>query len=154
MNKRGIVPNPNSLWMKFLVVWYGIYQASHVIVNLLYFLIPDISFPPPPPDDWSPQIVHFFTGMAATDLINAVLTLVFVYGYFKKARWSMWLGTLTLTISMYAAIVFTYGTIASGAWTGNLYGYLWFYIPFVPVVILFVVFSIWGVHGKFLDNNA
>jgi hypothetical protein len=37
----------------------------------------------------------------------------------------------------YSAIVFTYGTIAMGAWSGNLLGYLWTYIAFIPVVLLF-----------------
>lgn len=87
--------------------------------------------------------------MALTDLFNAFLTLVFVYGYFTRTKWRMWLGTLTLTISMYAAIVFTYGTIASGAWTGNLLSYLWFYLLFIPVIILFILVSLWAVRGKF-----
>jgi len=39
-------------------------------------------------------------------------------------NWCFWLGTLTLTVSMYTALLFDYATIASGAWTrGNLSGY-------------------------------
>jgi hypothetical protein len=50
--------------------------------------------------------------------------LVFVYGYFTGVRWQVWLGTLTLTVSMHTAAVFTYGTVAAGAWTTQLAGYL------------------------------
>ena len=35
-----------------------------------------------------------------------------------------------------------------GAWTGNLFGYLWSYIPFIPVAILFILVSVWMVQGN------
>ena len=143
-----ILNNPDSNWAKFLVAWYGIYQFGHIIFNSLYLLNPGTPPFPPPADGWLPQTVHFLNGMAIVDLINAVLTQVFVYGHFTKATWRMWLGTLTLTISMYAAIVFTYGTIAIGAWAGNLLGYIWFYVPFIPVAILFGLVAIWTVRGR------
>ena len=38
---------------------------------------------------------------------------------------------------MYAAAVFTYGTVAVGAWTTHLVGYLPLFLPFLPVVALF-----------------
>ena len=93
-------------------------------------------------------------GITAGDLVNAILALVFVYGYFTKTQWSMWLGTMTLSISMYAAVVFTLGTIAMGAWAGNLFGYLWSYILFIPVVILFILFGVWAARGKLLDDST
>lgn len=140
--------NLNSFVAKFLVGWYGLFQGAHILFNSLYLLRPGTPPFPPPAEGWLPQTVHLLNGMAASDLINAVLSLVFVYGYFTRAKWCMWLGTLTLTISMYAAIVFTYGTIAMGAWNGNLLGYLWSYIPFVPVVTLFGLVSMWTVKGN------
>ncbi len=135
--------NPTSLWGKFLVGWYGLFQAVHILFNALYLLRPGTPPFPPPVEGWLPQTVHLLNGMAISDLVNAILGLVFVYGYFARAKWWLWLGTLTLTISVYAAIVFTYGTMAMGSWTGNLFGYLWTYIPFIPVVILFVLVSVW-----------
>ena len=140
--------NPNSLAAKFLVGWYGLFQAVHFFFNGLYLLRPGTPPFPPPAEGWLPQTVHVLNGMAASDLVNAVLSLVFVYGYFTRAKWRMWLGTLTLTISMYAVTVFTYGTMAMGAWHENLLGYLWSYIPFIPVVVLFVLVSIWSVKGS------
>jgi len=138
---------PDHFWAKALVVWYGLYQAGHFVFNALYLLQPGTPPFPPPAEGWLPQTVHFLNGMAASDLVNAVLSLVFVYGYFTRARWRMWLGTLTLTVSMYAAVVFTYGTVATGTWAGNLLGYLWFYVPFLPVVALFILVNVWVARG-------
>lgn len=143
-----MLPNPNSIGARFLVGWYGLFQAVHILFNARYLLRPGAPPFPPPAEGWLPQTVHLLNGIAASDLINAILALVFVYGYFARAKWHLWLGTLTLTISMYAAIVFTYGTIAMGAWSGNLPGYLWTYIPFIPVVLLFILVSLWAAQGR------
>lgn len=136
------------------MAWYGIFQAIHILINvraLAGLLRGGIDFPAlPPPDGWTPQVIHFFTGMAGLDLLNAVLTLVFVLGYFRRASWRWWLGTLTLTISMYAAVLFDYATVASGAWTSaNLPGYLIINISFLPVMWLFGLVCVWGARGDF-----
>jgi hypothetical protein len=128
--------------MGVLVAWYGLYQVGHLVFNLRYLLDPGVPPFPAPAAGWAPQLVHFLNGMAAADAVNAALALVYVYGYFTRARWHVWLGTLTLTISMYAVAVFTYGTVAAGAWDTNPAGYLVLYVPFLPVVGLFVLWSV------------
>ncbi len=145
--------NPDRKLVKGLVAWYGLYQAIHIGVNLrgLFQLAHGgIDFPAlPPSGGWTPQVIHFFTGMASLDLLNAVLTLVFVLGYFRRARWRFWLGTLTLTVSMYAALLFDYATLASGSWTqANLGGYLFTNVTFLPVVVLFGLVCVWGLRGE------
>ena len=137
----------DSLFVKFLVAWYGLFQLVHILFNGLYLLNPCIPPFPPPAEGWMPQTVHLLNGMAISDLVNAVLSLLFVYAYFTKAKWRMWLGMFTLTISMYAATVFTYGTIAIGAWEGHLLGYLWTYIAFIPVILLFILVNLWTMRG-------
>jgi len=131
--------------MKFLVVWYGLFQTAHIFINargLLQLAQGSIDFPAlPPQEGWSGQAIYFLTAMASLDLLNAILTLLFLYGFFRQTRWHIWLGTLTLTISLYAALAFDYATWASGAWIGNLPGYLFTNITFIPVVLLFVLFS-------------
>jgi len=139
--------------VKSLVGWYGLYQLIHIGVNvrgLLQLARGGIDFPAlPPPGGWTAQVIHFMTGVASLDLLNAFLTLVFVVGYFRRARWRWWLGTLTLTISMYAALLFDYATLASGAWVrGNLGGYLFINVTFLPVVWLFGLVCVWGVRGE------
>lgn len=134
------------LFMKFLVVWYGLFQGIHILINargLVLLAGGSMDFPAlPPAGGWSPQAIHFLTGMAAVDLLNAFLTLIFIYGYFRKAGWHTWSGTVTLTVSMYAALVFDYVTLASGAWPGNLPGYLFINVTFLPVILLFILFSL------------
>ena len=86
--------------MAALVAWYGLYQAGHLVFNLRYLLDPGVPPFPAPAEGWSTQLVHLLNGMAAADTLNAALALVFIYGYFTGARWHIWLGTLTLTVSM------------------------------------------------------
>ncbi len=106
---------PRSLTTQILVGWYGLFQLSHFVLNGIYLLDP--GEPPfnPPPEGWLPQTVDFINGIAFADWINSILTLIFVWGYFRACRWAAWLGTLTLTISIYAAFVFLWGAEASGA---------------------------------------
>ena len=138
----------DSFFTKSLVAWYGLFQAGHLLFNGLYLLNPGTPPFPPPSEGWLPQTVHLLNGMAISDFVNAILSLIFVYGYFTKVKWRMWLGTLTLSISMFSFTVFTYGTITMGAWNGHLFGYLWTYIPFIPVVILFVLVNLWTARGN------
>lgn len=140
---------PDGLFVRSLVAWYGLFQLVHIAVNmrgLLQLADGSLDFPAlPPPGGWTTQSIPFLTAIAALDLANAILTLVFVYGYFRRAHWRFWLGTLTLTVSMYAALVFDYSTLAVGAWTrANLSGYLFVNGTFVPVILVFLLFYIWG----------
>ena len=73
--------------------------------------------------------------------------LAVVAGFFRRTRWAPWLGSVTLTVSVYAAIAFTWGALAAGAPALGV-GYLWMNIPFVPVAVLFVAWSYWVVTGR------
>ena len=96
-----------------------------------------------------PQTVAFMNGAAAADLINAVLSVVFVAGYFRGGRWAVWLGTVTLTVSIYAAVVFTGGMVQAGGWRLFLGPeYWWVNVPFIPVVLLSAAWSYWAASGK------
>ncbi len=153
MDARTPVDGKRSRLVQAAVLWYGLYQLVHVFVNVrgLWLLTQEqaIDFPaPPPPGGWSDQVLHFFTGMAAVDLGNALLALLFVYGYVRHRGWHRWLGTVTLTVSVYAALVFDYATWASGAWTStNLPGYLLINVAFLPIVALFLWWARQGLRG-------
>lgn len=140
-----------------MVAWYGLYQAAHILVNArgLYLIYSGdaLDFPaPPPPSGWPPETIHMMVIIGWVDLVGAFLALLFVRSYFCRARWRMWLGTMTLTISVYAAVVYNYWTIASGAWKGpNLLAYGVVDAGFLPVLLLFCVFCRWGVRGLFRD---
>ncbi len=130
-----------------LVFWYGLYQLGHIFVNSAYLFVSENPPFPAPRGGWPPQLIEFLNGIAAADLLNAILTLVFVYGYLRKSSWFTWVGTITLTISIYAALVFTWGSIGAGAWNGQIAGYLPIYITFIPVVVLFLLWIYWLVIG-------
>lgn len=146
--------NPNSAFARFLVGYYGFIQVAHIIAiaraAIVLGVSQTITFPaPPPPGGWSPQTNHFLIAMGAADAVNAVVALVFVYGYFAGARWRVWLGTLSLAISAYSAVIFAYGTIASGAWAHHPAGYLSITMVFIPVAVLMILFGVWVVAARF-----
>ena len=138
------VIQPRGICARALVGWYGLYQAGHLISNGIYLMNPGDPPFPPPPNGWSDQLVGFLNGMAAADFVNAALALGFVYGYFRQRAWWFWLGTLTLTISVYASVVFTVGTVYVGAWTDHVVQYVLFYVPFIPVIVLFALLPCWN----------
>lgn len=150
--------NPDSSFARCLVAYYGFIQAAHLIVLVraaaLLILNGGFGFPaPPPPGGWSPQTEVFLVGIGAADAVNAVIAFAFVYGYFSRARWWSWVGAVTLAIAAYSAVVFVYGTIASGAWAHNPLGYLSVASAFVPVAILMVLFGRWVLEGRLHESR-
>jgi hypothetical protein len=127
-----------------------VYQAAHFALNARYQLFPvapELLPFAPPLEGWAPQTVSFLSGMAIADLVNAGLSLVFVAGYFRRARFVPWLGTVALTVSLYAALAFTWGAVAAGAPALGL-PYLWVNLPFVPIVVLFFAWAYWMLAGR------
>ena len=152
-------PDEQSKFVRFLVAWYGLYQIGHIVVNirgLIQLSQGGIDFPAlPPPGGWDLQVIPFFTAMASLDALNAFLSLIYVAGSFRKAAWQNWLGTLTLTISIYAAMLFNLATYQNGAWVGSsLTGYLFINLTFLPVVFLFVLNVAWGARGRHDANRS
>jgi hypothetical protein len=150
--------NPNSTLAKVLVAYYGFIQALHLVgigrATVVLGTTGDMTFPAPPPaGGWSEQAINFFVGVGAIDALNAILALAFVYGFFKGARWRGWLGTLTLTVTAYSAVLFAFATIPTGAWAFRPVEYLIIVVAFAPVLVLMVAFGYWLVTGR-LGNGA
>jgi len=149
IESRVALRNPNGQLARALVGWYGLYQAVHILVNTrglcrLYSGLP-VGFPAPAPaSGWPVEMVPLFIAIGWADLTGAFLTLVFVRGYFAKKPWQVWTGSVSLTISMYAAFIYNYCTLTSGAWAGaNIFAYAFVDITFVPIALLFVLFGVW-----------
>lgn len=134
----------NNLLFDSMMMWYAFFQALHILVNVMSFIslhrANSIFHYPPPVGGWSEQALNFFAILFFLDLINALVSLIFIYGYFKNARWRWWLGTITLTASIYMIIVFDYATVTSGAWEGNLASYIITNILLLPTWVLFFLF--------------
>ena len=127
---------------QFLVVCFALYQLGHLLSNIraafVWFSAGEVAFPAvPPPGGWSVDMVHVFMDMATMDSINAVVSLVFVWAFFRGKSWALWLGTITTTLSFYAAILFNLSAYQAGAWVGpNLWVYLFINITYVPIALL------------------
>jgi hypothetical protein len=140
----------DNLFTRLLVAAFGLYQLGHIISNIrgafLYFNSGTISFPAlPPPGGWSQDMVQIFVDMASMDTLNAVASLVFVWAYFQHKPWRLWLGTITLTLSMYAAILFNLSAYQAGAWVGdNLWSYIFINVTYLPVLVLYGLVLSWG----------
>lgn len=139
---------PNTPLAKLLVAYYGLIQTVHLVVlaraATLLLVNGSITFPaPPPPGGWTTQASHFLVGLGGVDAANAMAALAFVYGFFSRARWRYWLGTLTLSVAGCSALLFAYGTIASGAWAHNPVSYLSITLAFAPVAALTILFGTW-----------
>ena len=102
----------------------------------------------PPVGGWAPQTESFMSGMAIADLVNAALSLVFVFGFFRSASWAPWLGTVVLTVVVYAAVTFTWGAVAAGAPALGI-SYLWVNVPTIPLFVLFGVWTYWHFSKRF-----
>ena len=143
--------DPRSVPSRVLVAYFGVFQSFHLLMNARYQFLPFASRPPlpfaPPPGGWTPQLVYFTSGMAVADLVNAALSLAFVYGFFRQAKWSSWLGTVTLTVAAYAAFAFTWGAVMAGA-PALSWSYAWMNVPTIPVLMLFGSWSFWVLKGR------
>jgi hypothetical protein len=142
-----------SSFIKILIAYYGLIQSAHIFSISrsfsLFMQSGEITFLAwPPLGGWSAQAQYFLISLGAIDFFTALFALIFIYGYFSQRRWWFWLGTSTLTVSVISALVYGYGTIASGAWENHLPKYMILVVLFIPVAVLYIQFVIWGVKGK------
>jgi hypothetical protein len=137
-----------------LVVYYGLLEAVHLAVlawaGLRLLRAGTLGFPAaPPPSGWAAQVMPFLIATAVLDALNVLLAWAFVYGYWARARWTWWVGGITLTATLYSAIVFCVGTVAGGAWQHRPAGYLAMAAAALPVIALTLLYSFWGITGQF-----
>lgn len=127
---------------RWLVAWFGAYQLAHTITNTLGLAemaqgrVP--RFPvPPPAAGWQAQALPFFVAIAALDLAVALLSLVFVIGYFRQRPWCQWLGVATVTSAVFGHAFTGLATLLAGAWETHLAVYSGIGVGFLPEVVLF-----------------
>ncbi len=143
---------------KILVAYFGFVEILHLIAigraTVVLETTGEMTFPAPPPaGGWSEQAGYFFVGVGAIDALNVIIALIFVYGYFRRAPWRDWLGTLTLTVAAYSALLFAFATVPTGAWTHRPVEYAVIVVAFAPVLVLMLAFGYWLVTGR-LDVDA
>ena len=127
--------------MRWLVGYYGVFQAGHVVLNVVHLsgLRPIQDFPPPPAEGWHPQATAFLTASGLIDTASALLALYFVAAFFGGRRRALWAGLVSLTTSMFSAFTFNYTVAATGAWARHPVDYVVLNVAFIPLVLLFAV---------------
>ena len=153
MTRRGVAK-------PWLVGYYGVFQAGHLTLNVVYLsgLRPIEDFPPPPAEGWHPQATALWTSMGLIDTAIALLALYFVVEFFGGRRRALWAGLVSLTPYMYNTFTFNYSVAATGAWARHPGEYVVLNIASIPLVLLFavVVRDVWEVSGTggLCDDSA
>ena len=100
--------------MRWLVGYYGVFQAGHVVLNVVHLsgLRPIQDFPPPRAEGWHPQATAFLTASGLIDTASALLALYFVAAFFGGRRRALWAGLVSLTTSMWVRLFFVGGPIS------------------------------------------
>ena len=72
----------------WLVGYYGVFQAGHVVLNVMCLsgFRPIQDFPPPPAEGWHPQVTALWTATGVIDTAVALLALYFVAAFFGGRR--------------------------------------------------------------------
>ena len=127
--------------MRWLVGYYGVFQAGHLVLNLVHLggLRPIQDFPPPPAEGWHPQATAFWTSMGLIDTAIALLALYFVAAFFGGRPGALWAGLVSLTTNLYAALSFNYTVIATGAWALHPVEYVALNAASIPLLVLFAL---------------
>ncbi len=145
--------NPDSTLGRILVAYYGLVEVLHLIAigraTVVLDMTGEMTFPAPPPaGGWSEQAGYFFVGVGVIDALNVIIALIFVYGYFRRARGRDWLGAITLTVAAYSALLFAFATIPTGAWAQRPVEYAVIVVAFAPVLVLMLAFGYWLATGR------
>ena len=140
---RAFSRDKTFLAMRWLVGYYGVFQAGHLVFNVVHLSgLRSISedFPPPPAEGWHPQTVAFWTACALIDTAIALLALYFVAAFFGGRRGALWAGFVSLTMYMCTIFIFDYTVVATGAWARHPVEYVVLNVVTIPLLILFAVF--------------
>lgn len=134
--------NSPSGALRYLIGYYGVLQSCHLIslVRAGLFLLQGrgVPFPaPPPPGGWSEFALPFLLGMGLVDVFAIGLGLLFVYRLFVHQDLRITLGIISLTTAISSGVVYLVGTLPSGAWDANPWGYLIVLVLFGPIIPLY-----------------
>ena len=126
-----------------LSAYYGVLQCLHFLIllraGILLFFYQTVPFPIlPPQGGWNPQTLPFMFGLAGIDTIGILLGILFAFKTVFKTSIQPVLGLTSLTIFISGALVFSAGTLPSGAWAAHPISYAAMAILFLPIPLLYI----------------
>lgn len=138
--------NSKKRLLKILIVYYGILQTAHLVslirAGIILLNEGRIAFPASPPaQGWDKQALYFLVGMSIFDTGNILITIIFIYAYFASKEWSSLIGIINLTAMISSGAFFALGTFPSGAWFVHPFEYLLITFLFLPIILLFFLFT-------------
>ena len=142
--------NALSPGFKYLAGYYGTLQTVHLLLlaraGLYLMSTGTVPFPAlPPANGWSAQVIPFLLGMGALDGAAAGLGIFSAISLFGKKHFDYRFWMLSLVIAITSGLIFTAGTLASGAWNYHPAAYILLVIFFSPLFpLLYKIFRITG----------
>ncbi len=129
----------NQKLERCLVYYFGIVQMLHLFTLIRALMIfkqkQILPFPAlPPVSGWTTQSEFFLIGNGLIDALNIILSILFVSGYLQSKKWTDKTGLITLTILLYSAVIFAYGTVNAGAWTAHPFAYWSMALIYLPIL--------------------
>jgi len=131
-----------SRYVRYGVVYYGIWQFVHLVFNLVHFL----GNPSASPiralvgGTMSEEQIRIFELSGYIDTIVAIPTAIaFAIGYMFQKSWALPVGLVSLTIAVYSAYVNIYLHSVFGTFAVSVFSAIIGYFSFIPNVILWVL---------------
>jgi hypothetical protein len=142
----------DNRWFRALTLWCGLWEVAHFALNINTLVFGATDFPPAPPEGWTAQTRMIFSGIVASDIIQAGLCIVFAVAFLMRKRWCFMLGLVCLGSSAFNSFSFTYFMVLTGAWAAHAGEYIGIQVLWAPLFVLFlwlcVAFSRGGAAGS------
>ncbi len=131
-----------SRHLKYWVIYYGIWQFVHLVLNLIHFLGDPATSPIRAlvGGTMGEEQIRIFELSGYIDTIVAIpAAMAFVIGYMFRKSWALPVGLVSLTIAVYSAYVNIYLHGIFGTFAVNAFSAFIGYLSFLPNMILWVL---------------
>jgi hypothetical protein len=141
-----------------LVAYFGVIQVVHA--SALVWEVGGLAagrdlalLAPGPTGGWPAGTLAALIAMGVLDSLVAPISLVFVWGWFRRADWRRWLGGAVLAPVMLSALAFAVVTVPAGVWNMHV-AYSLEAILFVPVAALAILHGRWLIRGSLSSRGS
>ncbi len=131
------------IYRNILIGYYAVVQLVHFACLLLEFShilrgLPFTILAPAPQGGWSDLRWIMLVILGNLDAIIIMLSVVFVWGYFKRRPESLRFGYFLLTTFLVTALLYLLVTLPGGAWNEHPWNYGVLVVCFIPILVLYL----------------